>query len=113
MAHFTLTLYRNNQSESTKINLHSTDEWITYTYQSKKAFKFIQMLPTKFRFIWPSGFREENNLPIGLQFPCVTVMLSTEASSKALGQMNPNLAGSIYGRSSIKIAHFVLKQNDR
>jgi hypothetical protein len=42
------------------------------------------MLPTKFRFIWPSGFREENNLPIGLQFPCVTVMLSTEASSGLL-----------------------------
>ena len=41
MAHFTLTLYRDDQSESTKINLYSTDEWITYKYQSKKAFKFI------------------------------------------------------------------------
>ena len=27
---------------------------------------------------------------------------------KPLGQMNENLVGSIYGRSSIKIAHFVL-----
>ena len=26
---------------------------------------------------------------------------------KPLSQMNPNLVGSIYGRSSIKIAHFV------
>jgi len=41
MAHFTLTLYRDDQSESTKINLLSSDEWITYKYQSKKAFKFI------------------------------------------------------------------------
>lgn len=41
MAHFTLTLYRDDQSESTKINLLGTDEWITYKYQSKKAFKFI------------------------------------------------------------------------
>jgi hypothetical protein len=28
-------------------------------------------------------------------------------SSETLGQMNRNLVGSIYGRSSIKIAHFV------
>ena len=41
MAHFTLTLYRDDQSESTKINLYSTDEWITYKYQSKKAIQFI------------------------------------------------------------------------
>jgi hypothetical protein len=27
---------------------------------------------------------------------------------KLLGQMNRNLVGSIYGRSSIKIAHFVV-----
>jgi hypothetical protein len=27
--------------------------------------------------------------------------------SSPLGQMNQNLVGSIYGRSSIKIAHFV------
>jgi hypothetical protein len=29
------------------------------------------------------------------------------SSLKPLGQMNRNLVGSIYGRSSIKIAHFV------
>jgi hypothetical protein len=31
-----------------------------------------------------------------------------KSSLKPLGQMNRNLVGSIYGRSSIKIAHFVL-----
>jgi hypothetical protein len=30
-----------------------------------------------------------------------------KSSLKPLGQMNRNLVGSIYGRSSIKIAHFV------
>jgi hypothetical protein len=40
------------------------------------------MLPTKFRFNWPSGFRGED--------------LKRSANQK-----------SIYGRSSIKIAHFI------
>jgi hypothetical protein len=48
------------------------------------------MLPTKFRFIWQSGFREKKSSPL-----------------KPLGQMNQNLVGSIYGRSSLKIAYFV------
>jgi hypothetical protein len=30
------------------------------------------------------------------------------SSLKPLGQMNRNLVGSIYGMSSMKIAHFVL-----
>jgi hypothetical protein len=30
-----------------------------------------------------------------------------KSSLKPLGQMNRNLVGSIYGRSSIKIAHFI------
>jgi hypothetical protein len=30
-----------------------------------------------------------------------------KSSPKPLGQMNQNLVGSIYGRSSIKIAHFM------
>ena len=33
--------------------------------------------------------------------------LKKSSSLKLLGQMNRNLVGSIYGRSSIKIAHFV------
>jgi hypothetical protein len=32
---------------------------------------------------------------------------SSESPLKLLDQMNRNLVGSIYGRSSIKIAHFV------
>jgi hypothetical protein len=56
------------------------------------------MLPTKFRFIWPSGYRGEDFLLISKQsFPL-----------KLLGQMNRNFVGSIYGRSSIKIANLVL-----
>jgi hypothetical protein len=31
----------------------------------------------------------------------------TTSPLKPLGQMNRNLVGSIYGRSSVKIAHFV------
>ena len=31
-----------------------------------------------------------------------------KTSLKSLGQMNRNLVGSIYGRSSITIAHFIL-----
>jgi hypothetical protein len=33
--------------------------------------------------------------------------LKKSSPLKPLGQMNRNLVGSIYGRSSIKIAHFV------
>jgi hypothetical protein len=35
------------------------------------------------------------------------LIFSSETPLKLLGQMNRNLVGSIYGRSSIKIAHFV------
>jgi hypothetical protein len=34
-------------------------------------------------------------------------ILKKNSSLKPLGQMNRNLVGSIYGRSSIKIAHFI------
>jgi hypothetical protein len=34
--------------------------------------------------------------------------MDRDEMSTPLGQMNRNLVGSIYGRSSIKIAHFVL-----
>jgi hypothetical protein len=58
------------------------------------------MLPTKCRFIWPSGFRGEDFLEILADF-------KKSSPLKLLGQMNRNLVGSIYGRSSMKIAHFV------
>ena len=35
-------------------------------------------------------------------------LVDKKSSVESLGQMNQNLVGSIYGRSSIKIAHFVL-----
>jgi hypothetical protein len=98
------------------------------------------MLPTKFRFIWQSDFRIEDFLeinhsetrifcniygrssikvahfvPIRLQtLPPQVILVSdwliSKKSSplKLLGQMNRNLVGSIYGRSSINIAHLVL-----
>jgi hypothetical protein len=62
------------------------------------------MLPTKLWFICPSGFSAEDffrNQPIRnktlLWWPCLWPH----------GQMKRNLVGSIYGRPSIKIAHFV------
>ena len=87
MAHFTLTLYRDDQSESTKINLPNSDEWITYKYQSKKAFKFIVLNIEP--FLVNSGRTElvsvdnitvtqGNCKPIGKLF----------SSLKPLGQMN-------------------------
>jgi hypothetical protein len=84
------------------------------------------MLPTKLRFIWLSSFRGEDFLEINqsvtrivcsghackrpLQTILVTDWLISKKSSplKLLGQMNRNLVGSIYGRSSIKISYFVM-----
>jgi hypothetical protein len=69
------------------------------------------MLPTKFRFIWQSSFREEDFLEINqseTRIACGGHLISKKSSPlKPLGQMNRNLVGSIYGRSSILIAHFV------
>jgi hypothetical protein len=48
------------------------------------------MLPIKFQFIWTSGYRGEDSLEIN-------------QSEK----MNRNLVGSIFGRSSLKIANLV------
>jgi hypothetical protein len=61
------------------------------------------MLPTKFRFIWPSGFREDC-LKSANQKQELHVVASP---LKPLGQMNQNLVGSILGRSSINIANFI------
>jgi hypothetical protein len=56
-----------------------------------------RMLPTKFWFIWQSGFREKDLIEINQS--------ETRIPLKSLAQMNWNLVGSIYGMSSIKIAH--------
>jgi hypothetical protein len=83
------------------------------------------MLPTKFRFIRPSGFRGEDFLKIGqsekriacgshVWWPSQVILVSdwliSKKSSplKPCGQMNQNLVvGSILGRFSIKFAHLV------
>jgi hypothetical protein len=75
------------------------------------------MLPTMLWFIWPSDFRgkdfleidqSETRIACGGQWPFLLTAISKKSSSlKLLGQMNRNLVGSIYGKSSIKIDHFV------
>jgi hypothetical protein len=52
------------------------------------------MLHTKLQIIWPSGFRGEE-------------FLKSANQKQESPQINRNLVGSIYGRSSIKIAHSV------
>jgi hypothetical protein len=75
------------------------------------------MLPTKFWFIWPSGFRGEDlleNNQSETRIACgshvcqrIDWSISKKSSPlKQLVQMNRNLVGSIYGRSSIKVVHF-------
>jgi hypothetical protein len=93
------------------------------------------MLPAKFGLIWPRSFRGEDFLtlanqkqelllaaifvgpvhlvPFGQQtWPPRTIlfsdwlMLNKSSPLKLLGQMEPNLAGSIYVRSSIKFLRF-------
>jgi hypothetical protein len=55
----------------------------------------------------------EHFVPIHLQtWPPQAILvsdwlISKKSSLKLLYQMNRNLVGSIYGRSSIKIAHFI------
>jgi hypothetical protein len=70
------------------------------------------MLPAKFGFIWPSSFRGdffnssqlEKRIALGghVYWPN-----GKKSPLKLLGQMKPNLAGSIYVRSSIKFLRFV------
>jgi hypothetical protein len=66
------------------------------------------MLPTKFRFIWPS-FRPDplTNMAATGNSCFWLADLKNCSPLKPLGQMNRNLVGSIYGRSPVKIAHFV------
>jgi hypothetical protein len=63
-----------------------------------------RMLPIKFRFIWQGGFREEYFLEINQS---ETRIAFGGSPRKPLGQMDRNLVGSIYGMTSMKIAHFV------
>jgi hypothetical protein len=79
------------------------------------------MFPTKFRLIWQSGFREDflksanqkQELPVAAMFVnrqflfLIGWFLKKSSPLKLLSQINRNLVGSIYGRFSLKIAHFV------
>jgi hypothetical protein len=52
------------------------------------------MLPTKFQFIWPSGFREEDFFKSANQKQ--ELLISKKSSPlKPLDQMNRNLVGNI------------------
>jgi hypothetical protein len=55
------------------------------------------MLPTKFLFIWPNGFRGEDFLEINQSEKRIAC---DSSPLKPLGQMNRNLVGTVYGRSS-------------
>jgi hypothetical protein len=70
------------------------------------------MLPAKFGSIWPSSFRGEDlfnisqsETRIALSFDWL--LLKKSSPLKLLGQMEPNLTGSIYVRSSIKFLRFI------
>jgi hypothetical protein len=76
------------------------------------------MHPTKFRFMWPSGFRKEylkidqSDLSVNKHGHHAILVSDwsifvNSSPLKPIGQMNRNLVRSIYGRSAIKIAHFV------
>jgi hypothetical protein len=72
------------------------------------------MLHTKFQFIWESGFRGEDFLEINqskTRMACDGHVLIGQClkifSSETAWPNKPKLVGSIYGRSFIKIAHFV------
>jgi hypothetical protein len=70
------------------------------------------MLPTKFRFTWQSGFRRKDFKKINQSNTRIVcgghvydffIFFSTET----VWPMKSNLVGSIYGKSSVAIAHFV------
>jgi hypothetical protein len=61
------------------------------------------MLPAKVGSIWPSSFRGEDVLTVANQKQVLVsdwLMLKNSSPLKLLGQIKPNLAGSIYVRSS-------------
>jgi hypothetical protein len=63
------------------------------------------MLPAKFGSIWPSSFRGEDFFNISQSE--TRLALGGHICWRLLGQMEPNLAGSIYVRSSIKLLHLI------
>jgi hypothetical protein len=73
------------------------------------------MFSTKFQFIPESGFRGEDFLEINQSetrmvcggHVCYRIRTKKSSSLKLLYQMNRNLVGSIYGGSSVQIAHFI------
>jgi hypothetical protein len=63
---------------------------------------------------WPNGMKRRNFIAFGQQIwlpRAILVsdwlMLNKSSPLKLLGQIKPNLAGSIYVRSSIKLLHLV------
>jgi hypothetical protein len=66
------------------------------------------MLPTKFRFNWLGSFRGEDfYIPTNQkqELPVVAMIVNRLGRNE---QSSWNLVGSIYGRSSLKSAHFVM-----
>jgi hypothetical protein len=79
------------------------------------------MLPIKFRFIWPNGYRREEffksanqkqESPMAAMFVNGSERKEADVKNssplKPFGQMYRNLVGSIYGKSSVVIAYVVL-----
>jgi hypothetical protein len=69
------------------------------------------MLPAKFGSIWPGSFRGEDFFNSSQSEKRIALsdwlLLKKNSLLKLLGQMEPNLAGSIYVRSSIKFLRFI------
>jgi hypothetical protein len=65
------------------------------------------MLPAKFGSIWPRNFRGEDFFIISQSEKRMNLGGHVCWPNGTLGQMEPNLAVSIYVRSSIKFLHFV------
>jgi hypothetical protein len=68
------------------------------------------MLPTKFRLIWPNGYRRKEFLKSANQKQRIRTKADFKNSSplKLFDQMYQNLVGSINGKSSVAIAYVVL-----
>jgi hypothetical protein len=57
----------------------------------------------QFQFIWTSGFRRQ----VFFRYRPIRNKNFLSSPLKSIGQMNRNLVGSIFGKSSLQIAHFV------
>jgi hypothetical protein len=65
------------------------------------------MLLAKFGSIWPSCFRPPRAILVSDWLFLIGYCLKKSSPLKLLGKMEPNLAGSIYVRFSIKLLHLV------